>query len=141
MSNTATNPNVVVVRTIGKGERLTVQTAALIVAAMPEDYDWTARGAVPQAILAWACPDGDAPAQKTGPKGDQTPTDFGRGVDRLRKAVADLVKAEKPKPVKMQVTLSGDDAPITGTVTIPTDSPLFATLVAMIAEQSEAAAA
>lgn len=140
MSNNK-NLNVEAVRTIGKGERLTAVVAAAIVAAMPEGYDWTARGAVPQAILSWACPDGNAPAQKTGPKGDQTPTDFGRGVDRLRKAVADLVKTAKPKPVKMQVTLSGDDAPVTGSVTIPTDSPLYATLVAMIAEQAESAAA
>lgn len=135
------NFEVEIIRVIGKGERLTDETAAAIVASVADGYDWKARGAVPAAILAWACPNGDAPRQKTGPVGDQTPTDFGRGVDRLRKAVAALVKEDKPKPVKMQVTLSGDDAPITGTVTIPQDSDLFATLVAMIAEQSETAAA
>lgn len=125
------------VRSIGAAERKTGEVAGEIVASVPDTWDWTARGAVPQAILAWVT-EGDvdsAPAQKKGPKGAQTVTDFGRGVDKLRKAVAELVREDKPKPVRLAVTMSGDDAPVTGTMAVDPEAhpELYASLVEFLA--------
>lgn len=124
--------NLSTVKSIGRGVRLTEEAAAAIVASVPAEYDWTARGAVPAAIAGWAVPAGEpVPAQKSGPKGAQTLTDYGRGVDALAKAVRELVKDDAPKPVKLRATLSGEGG---GSVVIPKDSPLYAPLVALIAE-------
>lgn len=139
-----TSTRIANVRTIGKGERLTADVAAEIVAAMPETYDWTKRGAVPAAIHAYSTDNGavETPKQMSGPEGQQVPTDYGRGVDRLRKAVAALLKEsdDTPKEPVLRATLSGEGG---GTVTVEMDSDLGRALIALIkgteTEQADAA--
>jgi hypothetical protein len=102
------------------------------VATLPEGFDASKRGAIPAAIHAWACPDGNVPAVKTGAKGSQKSTDYGRGVDALSKAIKALLNADAPKTIRLAVSMSGDDAPVTGTVAVPADHELYAALVEMI---------
>lgn len=116
-----TNTRAARVSLIGKGERLTSEVAAAIVAFVGESYVWTERGAVPAAIDAYVSADGEAPAKSKGPKGEQRLTDYGRGCDRLRKAVAALVKGEPDaKPAVLRVSLSGEGG---GTAVVPADAP------------------
>lgn len=118
------------VRTAGKGVRYAEAIAADVVAATSETYDWTARGAVPAAILAALGLTKDtAPKQREGKAGEQTATDFGRGMDAVAAQVRKLIKSDDPKPVTLRATLSGEGG---GSVTIPTDHPLYDALVAMI---------
>lgn len=145
MSNTTTTAaaNLQTVKAIGRGIRLTEQAVPQIVAMLPADFDPKARGAVAEIVHVWACGDRPAdqrPAVKTGPKGEQTTTDYGRGHDTLVKAVKRALSEDKPKPIRMAVTLSGEGAPATGTVTIDPSDPLFAVLVARIAGDDAAAA-
>lgn len=124
--------NVANVQIAGKGTRYAEGIARAVVAATPEEYDWTARGAVPAAIMA-ACgvTAENAPKQKTGPKGNQTLTDWGRGLDAVAKQVRALIKGDAdPKPVVLRATLSGEGG---GSTTIPADHPLYNAIVALIA--------
>lgn len=88
-----TNP-LETVRTIGKGVRMTEVAVPAILATLPDDFDATVRGALTGAVIAWACPDGNVPQQKTGPKGNQTLTDFGRGLNTLVTAVKRALKED-----------------------------------------------
>lgn len=128
------------VKRIGAGIRLTDTAVPAIIAALPEGFDPNARGAVANAVHAWACGSEERPAVKTGPKGDQKTTDYGRGVDTLVTAVKRALKSDAPKPVRLAVTHSGDGVE-SGSVVIPTDHALYPVLVAMIAAQSEDTAA
>lgn len=130
----SSNTNIETVKTIGKGIRKTEEAVAAVVATLPEGFDPAARGAVAEAVKTWACPDGNVPKQKTGPAGNQTATDFGRGFDTLVAAVKRALKEDGPKPVVLRATLSGEGG---GSVTIPTDSPLYAQIVAMIKGDGE----
>jgi hypothetical protein len=132
--------NLSTVTRIGAGIRLTDTAVPAIIAALPEGFDPKARGAIANAVHAWACGDSERPAVKVGPKGDQRATDYGRGVDTLVTAVKRAMMADTPKPVRLAVTHSGDGVD-GGSVVIPTDHALYPVLVAMIAAQSEEAAA
>src|SRR5689334_21668361 len=97
------------VQHIRRGARLTETAVPEILASVPETYDWTAKGAVPTAVHAWACGDSKRPAQKTGPKGAQVTSDYGRGVDTLVTAVKRALKSsDGPKPITLRATLSGE---------------------------------
>ena len=94
----------------GKGARYAEGVATAVIAATSTEYDWTARGAIPAAILA-ACgvTKETAPAQKVGPKGEQRSTDWGRGIDAVAKQVkAQLSSDAAPKPATLRATLSGE---------------------------------
>jgi hypothetical protein len=69
---------------------------------------------------------------KTGAKGNQRATDYGRGVDALVKAVKRLLTDDEDKPVTLRATLSGEGG---GSVTIPADHALYTALVEMITAQ------
>jgi len=132
--------NLSTVKRIGAGVRLTESAVPTIVAGLPEGFDPKARGAIANAVHAWACGDEERPPVKIGPKGSQRATDYGRGVDTLVTAVKRALAADAPKPVRLAVTHSGDGVE-SGSVVIPTDHALYPVLVAMIAAQSEEAAA
>src|SRR6187402_1332035 len=103
--------NLTVVTRIGAGVRLTETAAPQVIESVPAEYDWSARGAVTQAIHAWAVPAGsEVPPVKVGAKGNQRATDYGRGVDALAKAVKRLLGGDE-KPVTLRATLSGGVAP------------------------------
>ena len=106
----ATPATVANVTVAGKGARYAEGVATAVIAATSTEYDWTARGAIPAAILA-ACgvTKETAPAQKVGPKGDQRSTDWGRGIDAVAKQVkAQLSSDAAPKPATLRATLSGE---------------------------------
>lgn len=126
--------NLNTVKRIGSGIRLTETATAEIVATLPEGFDHTARGAVSGAVIAWACGSEEVPPQKIGPKGNQRATDFGRGVDALVKSVKRALSGDTDKPIVLRATLSGEGG---GSTVIPTDSPLYAALVAMIRDGGE----
>lgn len=126
--------NIETVKRIGAGVRLTETAVPAIVATLPEGFDPKARGAVAEAVHAWACGDGDRPAVKRGPKGAQETTDYGRGHDTLVTAVKRALAGPTVAGV-LRATLSGEGG---GSVTIPADHALYAALVEMItASKSE----
>lgn len=130
--------NIETVRTIGRGVRVLEESVSAVIMSLPADFDASKRGAVADAVHAWACGEAERPAVKTGPKGNQTTTDYGRGHDTLTKAVKREL-GSGDKPITLRATLSGEGG---GSVTIPTDHALYAVLTAMIREgQAEAAAA
>lgn len=65
-------------------------------------------------------------------------TTYGKGVDNIAAAIRKLIATPKPKPFRLAVTASGDDAPVTGTVEIdPEATPeLFAALMDLIAQSN-----
>jgi hypothetical protein len=111
-------------RAIGAGIRKLDTTAAEIVATLPDTYDATVRGAVAQTVSIWINGDADAPAQKTGPKGDQTLTDYGRGFAALVSAVKRLLATPPSKTEAITVTYVDADGK-SHTRTIATDYELF----------------
>ena len=133
MAQNTVNTRAAQVTLIGKGTRLTSEVAADIVANTPAEYDWTARGAVPKAIDAYVAGTGTVPVKQRGGKGEQTLTDYGRGCDTLRKAVAALVKDNGPKTPTLRVTLSGEGG---GSSVVPMDSDLGKAILAFLADQS-----
>lgn len=128
--------NLASVRAIGKGARVSEVATAAIVATAPEGFDFKARGAVTGLIHAWACGEGERPAVATGGKGEQTPTDYGRGVDALRQTVrrafAAMVETPDETPV-MRVSLKG-----AGSAVVPVDSPAYAILLALLGVETDA---
>lgn len=79
----------------------------------------------------------DDEQEKTGPRGAQKRSVNGR---RFRKLGDQILKNMTPaeKPFRLAVVASGDNGPVTGTVTVPEDHPLYADLVAFIAEAQAA---
>lgn len=119
-----------VVSSIGRAEVKRDKTAADIVATMPEGYDWTARGAVAEAIRTVGGWDADTcPARKKGPKGAQVTTVFGVGFQALEDAIRKIVKEDKVPTVALRATLSGEGG---GSVTVDMDSELGKALLALI---------
>lgn len=131
--STTTNHLTTVTR-IGAGVRLVETATAAIVATLPETFDPNKRGAVADAVHAWACGETERPPVKTGAKGNQRATDYGRGVDTLTKAVKRALSGEADKPVTLRATLSGEGG---GSITVPSDHALYSALVALIREGSE----
>lgn len=87
------------VAVIGKGYRYAEEMAVAVIDATNETYDWSARGAIPQAIRGALNVTAETePRQKQGPKGDQRTTDYGRGFDTLCKAVKRALSADADKP-------------------------------------------
>lgn len=128
----ATN-NLNVVSRIGAGVRLTESATEAILATLPEGFDPKVRGAVTEAIHAWATADGsERPAVKTGAAGNQKATDYGRGVDALTKSVKRALSTSSGDVV-LRVSLSGEGG---GSATVPADHPLYSALVALIAGDS-----
>lgn len=66
--------------------------------------------AITEAIHVWACGDGDRPAQKTGPKGDQKVTNYGRGVNTLFVAVKRALVSPAPTDWLKLVRQSAENA-------------------------------
>lgn len=132
--NNTTTSNVQTVRDIGaaeaKIERLTSVSAAAIVATLPEGFDAAKRGAITGAVHTWACGEADRPAVATGPKGEQTRTNYGRGVDALSKAVKALVTPDAtPEVGVIRVSLSGEGG---ATVTLRKGDKAYDAALAMI---------
>jgi hypothetical protein len=127
--------NVSTVRSIGAGVRLTETAVPEILASLPVGFDHTARGAIADAVHAWACGDAKRPAVRTGKAGEQVTTDYGRGHETLVKAVKRALNDGADKPVTLRATLSGEGG---GSVTIPTDHALYAALVDLIKSSQEA---
>lgn len=117
------------VKSVGSAERKTADVAAEIVAGLGAEFDPKARGAVSGAVHAWACGDAERPAVKSGPKGAQVSTDYGRGVDKIAKAVSALLSGDKETKTVLRVTLSGEGG---GTAVIAPDHKLYAALVKLI---------
>jgi hypothetical protein len=129
--------NLSIVTRIGAGERLAVSATSDIVAALPEGFDPSARGAVAEAVHAWACGEAVRPPVKVGKVGEQRATDYGRGVDALVKSVKRALSADAPKEITLRATLSGEGG---GSVTVPTSHPLYGAIVAMIRNGSDSVA-
>lgn len=130
--------NLSTVTRIGAGVRLTATATEAIVASLPEGFDHKARGAVAEAVHAWACGDAERPPVKVGKAGEQRATDYGRGVDTLVKSVKRALSAnDAPGDPVMRVTLSGEGG---GSATVPADHPLYAALVALITGDEDAPA-
>lgn len=111
--------NITLVKSIGAALRKTETAVPEIIASVPAEYDWTARGAVTAAIHAWAVPAGEEiPAVKIGAKGAQRATDYGRGVDSLAKAVRSALAGDDDKPAVLRVSLKG-----AGSAVVPDDAP------------------
>lgn len=121
--------NLSTVTRIGAGVRLTKTAAPAIVATLPEGFDASKRGAVADAVHAWAVGGAERPPVKTGAKGNQRATDYGRGVDTLTAAVKRLLVADDSKPVTLRATLSGEGG---GSTVIQPEHPLYAAVVEMI---------
>lgn len=121
--------NLTVTTRIGAGVRLTETAAPAIVATLPDGFDASKRGAVTDAVHAWATEGGERPPVKIGPKGAQRATDYGRGVDTLTAAVKRLLAGDADKPVTLRATLSGEGG---GSTVIQPEHPLYAALVEMI---------
>lgn len=129
-------PNVKTIVSIGAATVKTERVAQQIVVSAPVGYDWAARGAVTAQIHAWAVgADGEVPAQKTGPKGAQKATNYGRGVDALAKAIRAILSGDddEPKPAALRATLSGEGG---GSITVDMTSDLGIALIALIQAQS-----
>lgn len=114
---------------IGKADRDALTIANDVFAATADTYDWSARGAVPKAIDAYVGGFGPVPAKSKGPKGAQTSTDYGRGVDAVRQHLSKIVKGDAPKTVALRATLSGEGG---GSVVVDMDSDLGRALIALI---------
>ena len=133
----ATPATVANVTVAGKGARYAEGVATAVIAATSTEYDWTARGAIPAAILA-ACgvTRETAPAQKVGPKGEQRSTDWGRGIDAVAKQVkAQLSSDAAPKPATLRASLSGEGG---CTVVIDMTSELGRAILAYMEASHEA---
>lgn len=105
MSNTtAPAARIALVRSVGAGIRKTDIARNEIVASLPEGFDYKARGAVAALVHAWACGDATPPAIKTGPKGNQTTTDYGRGHDSIVTAVKRALSTPPAKVESITVT-------------------------------------
>lgn len=135
MSNN-TNPVVSAFVRIGAAEVSTGVHAQNVIDFVGDTYDWTAKSAVATAVAAYVAAHGE-PGQRTVTVTDengerkQRATNYGRGFDRVRKAVAAILKGQDDteKPVVLRVSLSGEGG---GTVTIDSDHEFYETLVALI---------
>lgn len=103
-NTTAPAARIAAARAIGSGIRKLDTTVAEIVDALPAGFDPKARGAVTSFVSEWINGDAEAPAQKVGPKGEQTMTDYGRGFDAIVSAVKRALAVPPAKSVKLTVT-------------------------------------
>lgn len=123
------------VKRVGTDDNFRSARAQSVVDAAPEGFDWTARGAVPAAILSAMGLSEHPEPQKVGPKGAQKETVYGIGFRVLADAVRKIVKDDgAPKPAVLRVTMSGEGG---GSTIVPVDHPLYAALVDLLASESE----
>lgn len=131
-----TNPIVSAFTRIGAAEVSTGVHAQSVIDLVGDTYDWTAKSAVATAVAAYVAAHGE-PGQRTVVVTDengekkQRATNYGRGFDRVRKAVTALLAAQDdtPKSVVLRVSLSGEGG---GTVTIDPEHEFYASLVALV---------
>ena len=135
------------VRSIGAAEVKAAIIAAAIVTGAPDTFDWSGRGVIAEQVHLWATGTdvkADRPAQRRQAKGldpetgaevtvNET-THYGRGVNSIVNAVRTVLKRNEteddtPAERVLRVSLSGEGG---GTVVIPEDDALYATLVTMI---------
>lgn len=131
LTPTATATRIAAVRTVGKGIRVTDTIVSAIVDELPEGFDYKARGAVASLVHVWACGDATPPAVKTGPKGEQTTTDYGRGHDTITAAVKRALSTPPAKTESLTVTWIDADGD-THTRKIDTGAELFTNLTATL---------
>lgn len=120
------------VKSVGAAERKSAEIVTAIIAGLPEDFDFKARGAVAEIVHVWAAGSvEDAPAVRKGSKGEQVTTDYGRGHETIVKAVKRALAKDDdtPKARSLRVTLSGEGG---GSTTVAEDHPLYAALVALV---------
>lgn len=105
------------VRAIGSAEGRKTKLAAQVVSSMPTEYDWSARGAIAEAIrTAGGWTKDTCPARKMGGKADARATVFGVGFQALEDAVRALVKKTSDTvPGIIHMSLSGEGG---GSVTL-----------------------
>lgn len=98
------------VTAIGTAEGRKQDRATEVVLAMPVTYDWTARGAIAEAIRqAGGWTKDTCPARKSGGKDDAKVTVFGVGFQALEDAVRSLVKTpSEPEAGVIRLSLSGE---------------------------------
>lgn len=91
-----------------KAEKVTAEITAEILATLPDTFDAKARGAVSGAVHNYLTNGGavDKPAVKSGPKGSQVSTNYGRAVDRIAKAVSAALKGEPNLPEVANITVT-----------------------------------
>lgn len=131
-NTTASAARIATARAIGAGIRKTDTTVAEIVADVPAGFDAAARGAVASFVSTWINGDADAPAQKIGPKGDQTTTDYGRGFDTLVRGVKRALADSPTKSERLSVNYTDADGKThTVVVTRESDATLYANLVSL----------
>lgn len=77
----------------------------------------------------------DKPAVKSGPKGSQVSTNYGRAVDRIAKAVSAALKGDPTLPEVANITVTlGKTATAPGqTLTVKADDPAYAVLMDLLA--------
>jgi hypothetical protein len=133
-----TTARIALVRAVGAGIRKTDIAVTEIVESLPDGFDHTARGAVAGVVHQWANGDATPPPVKTGPKGNQTTTDYGRGHDTITAAVKRALKGETPsKGESLTVTYVDPDGKAHKiSVTRETDPTLYANLVSLAAAQA-----
>lgn len=139
MSNITATPaaRIALVRSVGAGIRKTDIARDEIVASLPEGFDYKARGAVASVVHAWACGDATPPAVKTGPKGEQTTTDYGRGHDSIVTAVKRALSTPPAKTESLTVTyVDADGKSHAVKITRDDDATLYANLVSLANAQA-----
>lgn len=124
-----------------KVERLTADTAATVIAGLPAEFDPKARGAITGAVHAYFTNDGevDQPPVASGPKGEQTATNYGRGVNNVVKAIRKALASEPTLPDVASITVTlGKSATAPGqTMTFTPDADGYADLLAMLAGSAD----
>lgn len=140
MPNLTATPaaRIALVRSVGAGIRKTDIAVDEILGAIQaveeregKTFDHKARGAVASLVHVWACGDATPPAVKTGAKGNQTATDYGRGHDTIVTAVKRALSTPPAKTESLTVTWIDADG-TTHTRKIDAGAELFTDLTATL---------